>query len=201
MTTNKDQRKEPDVVVLHAYPTYVYVWLLIWLAILWLKDAKGVTIFGAIGHWIATREVVFSPDCYQAFAIVLSIPYVITQVMARVNDRWRITHNEWEHRSLGIRENAISRGAKQVMCRYVDIFQFVLGFGAGTLLVYSANGQAILATIENVQGLFWRFNKISRILESTAVTPLSEEATQEAGVIHAEAQQREEARIDDETSI
>ena len=87
---------------------------------------------------------------------------------AYINDRWRITSNEIEHRSLGHREDATGRGAKRVLARYPDVLELLICL-SGTIEVFSATGNRQLLSIKNVPFLPLRMKKISRILEYSNV--------------------------------
>ena len=53
---------------------------------------------------------------------------------------------------------------------YPDLLEYVLGIGAGTLIVYSASGRDELRRIHNVPMLGLVRKQIDRLLESTQVT-------------------------------
>lgn len=136
--------------------------------ILWLQAAHGVTFFERIGEFIRNLQPTISPAAMVAVSIILSIIYLMMIIMAFFNDRWRITHNEIEHRSFGHKEDATGRGAKRVMARYPDALELLICF-SGTIEVYSSLGTQKLVTIRNVPLLPLRMKKISRILETTSV--------------------------------
>ena len=95
-------------------------------------------------------------------------------INSRLNDRWRITPNEFEHYVFGRSDKSMGRGAKQVGSDYPDIWELLLCL-AGTLVIKDAQGQRTLGRIENVPFLPIRMAKINRILQSIRVTPGGDE--------------------------
>ena len=140
--------------------------------ILWLKDVKNVVFFSEIGHRLASRTPTLSSDWQYLFALFGGALYCIMFIDVRINQRWRISHNEIEHFSMLSKDDALGRGAKRVITSYPDFLELLL-CGAGTIQIYSAQGGMLLRSIPNVPWLFFRSSKISRILESTEVSSSS----------------------------
>lgn len=137
--------------------------------IMWLKDARNVIFFSEIGNHLASKSPVISRDWQYLFALFGGLLYLIMILNARINQRWRITHNEIEHYSMLSKDDALGRGAKRVITSYPDFLELLL-CGAGTIQIYSAQGGMLLRNISNVPWLIFRSAKISRILEATEVT-------------------------------
>ncbi len=135
----------------------------------WLADVKGFTLFGNIYNWFANMDLHYNREFGLALSILLTIPYAVMLLYARAQDKWRITHNEFEHYSFGRSDDSLARGAKRVRTSYPDLFELLL-CGAGTLVVYSATGRSELRRIPHVPLLPWKRRKINEILERTAVT-------------------------------
>ena len=141
----------------------------IWLLGAWLQSARQFTLFGDIYRWFNSLNLQYDRDFALALSIVLSVPFVVMLVYARLNDRWRITHNEFEHYSFGRLDDSLGRGAKTIRTSYPDVFEMLLGL-AGTLTVYNATGTRELRRIPHVFLLPLVRRKLDRILERTAVT-------------------------------
>jgi hypothetical protein len=141
----------------------------IWALGLWLHDAKGFTIFGDIYRWFANLNVQYNRNLTLALSIIMLVPYVIMLIYARINDRWRITHNEFEHYSLGKMDDSLGRGAKTIRTSFPDVFELLLGL-AGTLVVYNATGTKELRRIPHVMFLPFIRKRLNKILEKTAIT-------------------------------
>ena len=153
---------------------YTAFWLVACLGALflcwWLIDAKNVGLFGDIRRWFADLNVQYDRGFALVLAILLAGPYAVMVLWSRLQHRWRITHNEFEHYAWGRADDSLARGAKRVRSTYPDILEMLIGFGAGTLVVYSATGRNELRRIPHVPFLPFIRRRINRILELTAVT-------------------------------
>ena len=96
----------------------------------------------------------------------------------RINDRWRITHNEFEHYTFGKMNDSLGRGAKTIRTDFPDVFELLLGL-AGTLIVYNASGTKELRRIPHVMFLPFVRRRLNKILERTAITAAAMEEEEE----------------------
>jgi hypothetical protein len=155
---------------------YSVFWLVVvalfWITGRWLKDVKGITVFGNIYHWFELLKVEYSRGFGLSISLLLVIPYIIMIIWARLNDRWRITHNEFDHYSFGRTDDSLGRGAKTIRTTFPDMFEFLLGM-AGTLIVYNASGNQELRRISNVMFLPMVRRRLDQILERTAITQMA----------------------------
>lgn len=153
-----------------------FFWLVllgaIWLLGVVLKDRAGITIFGDIYKFFAAQHVVYNRGFGLSLSIVLSVPFLIMVGWAYLNDRWRITHNEFEHYSFGRMDDSLGRGAKTIRTEFPDVFELILGL-AGTLIVYNATGNQVLRRIPHVMFLPSVRKRLNRVLEKTAVIDAS----------------------------
>lgn len=153
----------------------------------WLEDVKGFTFFGEIYTFFDNRNVRYDRGLGLAISLILAVPYVGMLLWARVQDKWRITHNEFEHYSFGRADDSLARGAKRVRSTYPDLLELML-LGAGTLIVYSATGRTELRRIHHVPLLPLLRQRINRILETTSVTSISDH---QAEIIEEEGEEDE----------
>jgi hypothetical protein len=181
---------------------YAFVWLVIFGLFFflgrWLQDAQQITVFGNIYSFFANAEVRYNRGLGLSLSVLLAVPYAVMLLWARIQHKWRITYNEFEHYSWGRADDSLARGAKRVRSSYPDLLELLLA-GAGTLVVYSATGRSELRRIRHVPLLpllRWRINKI---LETTQVTTTSDQAYQRS-IEEEEAAQEEEGPLsyDDE---
>jgi hypothetical protein len=100
---------------------------------------------------------------------VLAVPFAIMLVHSYFDDRWRITHNEFEHYSFGRMNDSLGRGAKTIRTEFPDVFELLLGM-AGTLIVYNATGTKELRRIPHIMFLPVVRKRLNVILETTAIT-------------------------------
>lgn len=177
---------------------HAFVWLLVFAVFLllglWLSSSDyQFTFFGNIYNFFDRRDVAYSRGFGLSLSLLLAGPYLVMMLWSRLNHRWRITHNEFEHYSWGRADDSLARGAKRVRSTYPDLLELLLG-GAGTLIVYSATGRSELRRIPNVPMIFLVRRKINRLLESTAVVQQHDEAVLD------EMEEEEETTADDPES-
>jgi hypothetical protein len=144
---------------------------LMWIFGLWLRDVKGFTLFGDVYRWFANLDVQYDRNSALVVSILLSVPYALMLIWGRFNDYWRITHNEFEHYSLGRMDDSLGRGAKTMRTEFPDMFELILGL-AGTLIVRDASGQREIRRIQHVMFLPFVRRKLNKVLEQMAVTTL-----------------------------
>ncbi len=153
-------------------------WVILVLALyflgVWLRDTKGFTFFGDIYRWFADLDLQYDRRFGLGLSIILLVPYVLMLLWARLNDRWRITHNEFEHYAFGRMNDSLGRGAKTIRTDFPDVFELLLGL-AGTLIVYNATGTRELRRIPHVMFLPFVRKRLNRILERTAITAAESE--------------------------
>jgi len=141
----------------------------IWFMISWLAVAKNITIFRRAYDLIAGLDPQYSAPMGLAVSIALSVLYLIMWVWTRINSKWRITHNEFEHYQFGRMDDSLARGAKRVRTSYPDFFEFLVCL-AGDLIIFDSSGRKQLRRIPHVPWLPFIRKRINRILERTAIT-------------------------------
>ncbi len=178
---------------------------------LWLANYYELAFFGNIFQWFADLNIRYAditlpnPDNadepfrvagLRTYALLLSIflaiPYVFMIIWTRIQHRWRITHNEFEHYSFGRSDDSLARGAKRVRSTYPDLFELLI-CGSGTLIVYSATGRMELRRIKHVPMLYFKRQRINKLLETTSVTSMD---AQKENMLEEEV----EAEISEESS-
>ena len=157
---------------------WIVVFALIWVLGLWLRDNKGFTLFGDIYRWFEWLGVQYNRGFGLSLSLILLAPYVIMLLAARLNDQWRITHNEFEHYSFGKMDDSLGRGAKTIRTSFPDVLELLLG-GAGTLIVFNATGTRELRRIPHVMFLPLVRKRLNKILERTAITTAEMEEEEE----------------------
>jgi hypothetical protein len=148
---------------------WVVVIFALWILGMWLKDARQIPVFSTLYGWFDAINVSYSRGLGLAISIVLTIPFGIMIAWAHLNDRWRITHNEFEHYSWGKLDDSLGRGAKTIRTEFPDVFEMLLA-GAGTLIVYNAGGTQEMRRIPHVMFLPMVRKRLNKILETVAVT-------------------------------
>lgn len=148
---------------------WVVLLLLVWVGGRYLADVQNFTLFGDVYRWFANLHVQYDRSFALALSIIMLVPYVVMLIYARLNDKWRITHNEFEHYSLGKMDDSLGRGAKTIRTAFPDVFELLLGL-AGTLIVYNATGTKELRRIPHIMFLPFIRKRLNLILERTAIT-------------------------------
>ena len=156
---------------------------------LWLKEKSGFTLFGNLFKFFDELNATYSRGLGLAVSLLMVVPYSVMLVWARLQHKWRITHNEFERYSWGRADDSLARGAKRVRSTYPDFLELLL-CGAGTLVVYSATGRTELVRIRNVPLLPLKRKRIDKILEQTAVTATPDSVLMDE---EADAEQQEES--------
>jgi hypothetical protein len=149
---------------------WVVVIAAVWFFVLWLRGVKGFLFFDHIGRFFAHLNPTYSTDLGVLVSIFLSVVYVIVIVAAHINDKWVFTQNEIVHHAAFRGTNSLGRGAKGVSASYKDFFELALLL-AGDVEVKTAQGNRVMARMNNVPFLLFRMRKIDRILETLSVTP------------------------------
>lgn len=151
---------------------YTVFWLVVivafWLLIVVL-NMKNIPIFKQIYHFFADLDPVYSRSMGIIISIPLLVGFGIMWGWTRVNCRWRITHNEFEHYQFGRLDDSIARGAKRIRSSYPDFFELLLCL-AGDLIIFDASGRKELRRIQHVPMLPFVKKRINVLLESTSVT-------------------------------
>ena len=151
---------------------YTIFWLVMlvafWLLVVVL-NLKGITLFQKIYRLFADLDPQYSSTLGLIVSLPLSLGFVIMWGWTRVNNRWRITHNEFEHYQLGRLDDSIARGAKRLRSSYPDLFELLICL-AGDLVIYDASGRREIRRIPHVPLLPFVKKRINVLLERTAVT-------------------------------
>jgi hypothetical protein len=174
---------------------WAIVILLFYFLGLWLSEKSGFTLFGNLFRFFAGLDVSYSRGLGLAISVLLAIPYTVMLVWARLQHKWRITHNEFERYAWGRADDSLARGAKRVRSSYPDLLELLL-CGSGTLVVYSATGRTELVRIRNVPLLPLKRKRIDKILEQTAVT-----ATPDSVLVDEEAAAEQEESVGEDQAL
>ncbi len=147
-------------------------WLVIVVAVVLLAallDTQDIKVLSKTLEWLGATDVKYNKGLGLAVSLLLLPPYALMLFWSRLNHRWRMTHNEFEHYAWGRADDSLARGAKRVRSTYPDWLEFLL-LGAGTLIVYSASGRQELRRIPHVPRLRRVRKKINQLLESQQVS-------------------------------
>lgn len=153
----------------------------LWLLGIWLRDAKGVTVFGDIFRFFAGLDPVYPRPLAFAISTFITVPYTIILVWGHFKDKWHFTQNAFEHRTWGKVDWSAARTTETVRCSYPDLLEAMLCL-AGDLVIYDASGSKVIRRICHVPLLPLVRRRIAAILAPTTVTdPQLEEAQMDGG--------------------
>ncbi len=151
------------------------VMLVVVLGSLAFGYAFSVPVWSQVGTALTNMNLQFS----QQTALLwcgLGVILVLYSFCRMVYDgRWTMTPNELQHEVLFRRRRAFARGAKTVEAEYPDLLEWILGWGAGTLIVRDSRSRQEINRIPHVLGLSGKVRRLDRILELREVVDVDQD--------------------------
>jgi hypothetical protein len=133
----------------------------------WIVNLYGFTFLKSIAGWITSFQPAFSTDAYIVMAVILTLMFV-WGVVTPLFSYWKLEQNEFIHYSQPVgKDMSIARTGCTIYKEVPDIFECLLGFGGGTLIIRREN--QILATIPHIPFLGLRMPAIEHLLSETRV--------------------------------
>lgn len=151
----------------------VLIIAILWLGGMLLEAKRGIPILSHIYEFFQRQNVTFEPGTVRVFGIITTVIMVLVAVGAWFDGRYEITTREITHRRILRTSDSIPRAAKRVKQDWRDVTEFVLGLGAGDVVVQDSNGN-IVYRIANVPFLYFFRHDVDRILEVLATTEVAE---------------------------
>jgi len=167
----------------NATAIWIAIVAVLWLLGIWLRDAKGITVFGDLFRFFADLDPVYPRPLSFAISIFITVPYAIIFAWVHCKDKWRFTQNAFEHRTWGKVDWSAARTTETVRCSYPDLLEAVLCL-AGDLVIYDASGSKVIRRICHVPLLPLVRRRIAGTLPPTTVTDLPFEEAQIDGGAH-----------------
>lgn len=135
--------------------------------ITWIISLYGFTFIKRIVHWIFSFEPAISTDAYILIGSVLLVLF-IWGIITPLFSYWKLEENEFLHYTQPIgKDMSIARLGCTIYKEIPDVFEFILGFGSGTLVIRKDN--QVVATIAHVPFLAQRMKAIEHLLSETRV--------------------------------
>ncbi len=153
---------------------WLVVIALIVVVIMYIELARHVVIIGHIHHFFNGLKMDYPRDWCLFASIMLSIFYGLMICETRLNDKWIVSHNKFEHVAFGRTDVSLGKGAKGTKTVYPDILQLIFCL-SGDLIITSGDGTKYLRIIRNVPLLPFVNARVRKILDATAVTPAEEQ--------------------------
>lgn len=132
---------------------------------LWMTYAFGIAVFQNIYTFFRDLDLQFNERTvflWLGLGVIL-FAYSLGRVL--YDGRWNMTANELQHQVLFRRRQSFARGAKTVEAEYPDLIEWLLGFGAGTLIILDSRSRQVINRIPNVLALSLKIGKMDRLLE------------------------------------
>ncbi|WKZ56806.1 MAG: hypothetical protein QY326_08740 [Bdellovibrionota bacterium] len=133
----------------------------------WILQLYGITFISSFASWLVS----FSPHISTHALLIMGVMMLLLFIWGMLTpllDYWRFEQNEFVHytQPLG-RDMSIPRMGCTVFKDIPDIFESILSFGGGSLVI--RKDQQILATIPHVPFLGLRMRHIEHMLSETRV--------------------------------
>jgi hypothetical protein len=149
------------------------------IAVLWLfgKYLEGlhhVAILGPILHHFAALDPQYDHGTISVICWLLLIPWVASLFAMLLNRKKKFSPNEIAEFHFGEGSELTDRTGLRFVTKYRDVLETVLGFGGGDVLAVD-NHQVVIKRYENIVGLWFKWEKLDRILHQRA-TLLDEES-------------------------
>jgi hypothetical protein len=159
------------VVLAHDFDQKQFVIFVLALVVLglltWVASLYGFTAIRSIANWIFSFRPAMSTDTYLLFGSAMLLLFawgLITPLFSY----WKLEQNEFIHYSQPTgRDMSISRSQCSVYREVPDVFEYLLFFGGGSLVV--RRGDQVLATIPHIPFLSFRMLAIEHLLAETRV--------------------------------
>jgi hypothetical protein len=146
----------------------IFVLLLVVLGLLaWIASLYGFMFLRRAVNWFFDFKPILSTDVYLLLGGVLMIMFLFGLISPRFN-YWKLEQNEFIHylQPAG-RDRSIARTQCSVYKEIPDIFEYLLLFGGGTLVI--RRNDQVLATIPHIPFLSFRMPAIEHLLGETRV--------------------------------
>jgi hypothetical protein len=133
----------------------------------WIVSLYGFTFLRNMMHWVSGFRPALSTDVYLLLAGVLIIMFILGSISPRLS-YWKFEQNEFVHyvQPAG-RDRSIARASCSVYKEIPDIFEYLLFFGGGSLVI--RRNDQVLATIPHIPFLSFRMPAIEHLLGETRV--------------------------------
>jgi hypothetical protein len=159
------------IVLAHDFDQKQFVILMLLLAVFgllaWIVNLYGHTFLRTAVNWLLGFKPILSTDTYLLVGGVLIILSVLG-LMSPLLSYWKLEQNEFIHYSQPAgRDRNIARAQCSVYKEIPDIFEYLLFFGGGTLVI--RRNDQVLATIPNIPFLSFRMPAIETLLAETRV--------------------------------
>ena len=135
----------------------------LWLFAKYMESLHHVAILGPILNYFARLNPQYDPGTVTVICWLLLIPWVVSLFEMALNRRIKFSPNEIAESHFGEGSELTDRMGLRFQTKYRDVLETLLGFGAGDLLAVD-NQKRVIKRYENIVGLWFKWNKLDRIL-------------------------------------
>ena len=133
----------------------------------WIVNLYGFTLIRRVAGWILSFQPSFSTDAYLLLGFFTLALYV-WGLTSPLFSYWKLEQNEFIHYTQPVgKDMSIARLGCTIYKEIPDIFECLLGFGAGSLVI--RRDDQILVTIPHIPFLGRRMAAIEHMLSETRV--------------------------------
>jgi hypothetical protein len=159
------------IVLAHDFDRKQFIILMLALIVFgllaWIMSLYGFAFLRNSVNWMLGFKPILSTDVYLLIGGVLIIMFIFGLISPRFN-YWKLEQNEFIHylQPAG-RDRSIARAQCSVYKEIPDVFEYLLFFGGGTLVI--RRNDQVVATIPHIPFLSFRMPAIEHLLGETRV--------------------------------
>jgi hypothetical protein len=146
----------------------------LWLFAKYMEGLHHVAILGPILHHFSALDPQYDHGTISVICWLLLIPWIASLFAMFFNRRKKFSPNEIAEFHFGEGSELTDRTGLRFVTKYRDVLETLLGFGGGDVLAVD-NHQVVIKRYENIVGLWFKWEKLDRILHQRA-TLLDEES-------------------------
>ena len=139
------------------------IFLLLWIASKYLEDMKHLTMLSGVWRYLARLQPTLDPGTAGAISWLLLVPWIGSLVHSFSHGRKAFSPNSIEERFMGEGREIIDRSGLKFRTRYRDLFETILGLGAGDLEAVDGNHH-VVKRWDNILFLAFRWRRLDEIL-------------------------------------
>jgi hypothetical protein len=143
------------------------IFTLVWLTSKYLEDVRDWYLLSGVFHHIRGLHPALNPGFASVISWMLLFPWIGGLFHSFSRGRKTFSPNSIEEWFLGEGREILDRSGLKFQSRYRDIFESVLGLGAGDLEAVDASHQ-VVKRWESILFLFFVWNKLDAVLHQRA---------------------------------
>lgn len=145
------------------------VFALLWITSKYLEEVKGMTILSAVQNYMRNLRPRLDPGMASVVSWVLLVPWIGSLFQSFTRGRKAFSPNSIEEWFMGEGREILDRSGLKFRTVYRDLFESVLGLGAGDIEAID-NNQHVVKRWENILFLMFIWPKLDEILHQRAAT-------------------------------